>query len=232
MKINALLLLMAVVLYSCGNKGNDATPEDQVPQKPVLLFPAQNSACVPAVVLSSTQSTVLLTWDTVKYADSYDVTVKNLISGQLSTENTVTPQLLKTLERSMPYLWFVVAKSTKTTEVTISDTWKFYNPGPGAVYYAPFPADAIAPAIGATVTTADGKINLSWQGSDPDNDISAYDIYLGASAATMVLAKANVTDKFLNGNAVTSGASYYWRVVTKDAKGNASNSDIFNFKVN
>ncbi len=86
--------------------------------------------------------------------------------------------------------------------------------------------------MGQSVSAVGGKINLSWQGSDADNDITSYDVYLGTAANTMALAKANVTDAFLNANIVVSGTVYYWKVVTKDAKGNTSDSGVFNFKVN
>jgi hypothetical protein len=229
MRKNALLILIAILCFGCGK---DEVVFPLTLEKPALIFPSQNSACTPSVVLSAIQSSVTLTWDPVKDADSYDITVKNLISGESVTQNTAAPTIMLTLARSNAYSWFVVAKSAKITEVTTSDTWKFYNPGPGAVYYAPFPADASAPLVGQSVTAVAGKINLSWQGSDADNDITSYDVYLGTTANTITLVKANVTDAFLNANTLVSGTTYYWKVVTKDAKGNTSDSGVFNFKVN
>jgi hypothetical protein len=37
---------------------------------------------------------------------------------------------------------------------------------------------------------------------------------------------------FLNGVAVSSGVTYYWKIVTKDIQGNISDSGIFQFKTN
>ncbi|OOQ57311.1 hypothetical protein [Mucilaginibacter pedocola] len=232
MRINIFLLLLAMALFGCGDKHNDAVPEILPPGKPVLLFPAQNSACTPSAISSPSESTILLVWDTVANAESYVVTVKNLISGEQSTQTTNSPPLIKALPRGMPYSWFVEAKSTKTTEVGTSDTWKFYNPGPGTLYYAPFPADAVAPALGQAVTAVGSKINLSWQSADADNDILNYDVYLGTDASANTLVKAKVTDKFLNDNTVTAATTYYWKIVTRDARGNTSESAVFSFKVN
>lgn len=62
--------------------------------------------------------------------------------------------------------------------------------------------------------------------------IFSYDIYLGTSVTSIPLIKSNITDMFLNGNAVISGATYYWKVVTHDSKGNTSDSGVLSFKVN
>ena len=48
----------------------------------------------------------------------------------------------------------------------------------------------------------------------------------------MFLLKSNVVDMFTNNVVVTAGTTYYWKVVTKDAQGNTSESNMFQFKVN
>lgn len=77
-----------------------------------------------------------------------------------------------------------------------------------------------------------GKVDLKWKGSDADNDIIGYEVYLGTTATGMTILESNVTNMFLTGVSVTPGTKYYWKVVTKDARGNTSNSITFNFSVN
>ena len=125
----------------------------------------------------------------------------------------------------------MVSKSNSSTTTTQSDTWKFYNAGLGTVSHPPFPADNLSPAYGQNVTATGGTVNLTWTASDPDNDIAGYDVYFGTTA-TPTISKSNITDKFMNGVAVTSGITYYWKIVSKDNQGNTSDSGVFQFKVN
>ncbi|WP_121812261.1 fibronectin type III domain-containing protein [Mucilaginibacter kameinonensis] len=232
MRISAFLLLLLIICSGCGKSHNDNIITQPDPEKPVLLFPAENAACTPSSVLSATQSSVQLSWATAKNADSYDVSLKNLISGEVIIKNVNDSKLLLSLTRSTPYSWAVTAKSTKSTATAQSETWKFYNPGPGATYYVPFPADAVAPANGESLSAVAGKIDLKWKGGDADNDIIGYEVYLGTTATGMTILESNVTNMFLTGVSVTPGTKYYWKVVTKDARGNESNSATFNFSVN
>jgi hypothetical protein len=227
-----LILITIVTLSSCGGKGGDngGSPTPANPEKATLLFPAQNSVCVTGTVLSTTQSTVTLTWQVGTNAENYDVTIKNLLTNATTTQAVSTNKLDVTLSRGTPYSWFVVSKSSKVSATAQTDTWKFYNAGVGVTYYAPFPADLTTPGYSASVTATAGKIDLAWAGGDADNDITAYDVYLGTTT-TPALLKAAVTDMFLKQVTVTVGATYYWQVVTNDAQGNTSQSNIYQFTV-
>ena len=88
------------------------------------------------------------------------------------------------------------------------------------------------PLKGISVTAVTGKISLSWVGEDADNDITAYDVYLGTAATNMLKIKEGVTTSVANDIAVSSGSTYYWKVNTKDSKGNTSSTEVHNFKVN
>ncbi|SFD80194.1 hypothetical protein SAMN05518672_103273 [Chitinophaga sp. CF118] len=74
-------------------------------------------------------------------------------------------------------------------------------------------------------------INLTWTGDDIDNDIAGYDVYFGTTY-TAPLYQSNVSNMYLNSIAITSGTTYYWKVVTHDTKGNTSTSDVYTFIVN
>lgn len=219
--------LTTFIIGSCGKK-NSPTPN---PSAAVLTFPAQNSACTTGTIISATQSTITFTWNSAANADSYEIDIKNLLTGTLTTQTSTTNLLAVDLLRNTPYSWYVVSKSSKVSATSQSDTWKFYNAGPGTVSHPPFPADVLKPTFGQNVTASAGTINLSWTGSDPDSDLVNYDVYFGISATPPIL-KSGVTDMFLNAVSVTSGTTYYWKIISWDGQGNNSDSGVYQFKVN
>jgi hypothetical protein len=232
-RILACLLTM-LILSSCGGaSSDDPTPDPIVllPAKAVLIVPANNELCAQGVVLSASQNVVTLKWNSAAGAESYDVIVKNLENGDVSAKTVSTNQAEVTLLRNTPYEWSVVSKSTKTAETAKSDAWRFYNAGAGMVNYAPFPAELIAPYTEQNVSAVNGKITLSWRGSDVDNDIIGYSVYLGTTLNPPIY-KSNVANMSLSEITVSSNATYYWKVATFDSKGNSSESEIFNFKTN
>lgn len=235
MKLKHLLILAVLALTGCGKSSTNPDPEPVVtvngPAKATLTFPAQNSVCNSGTVISTTQASVVLSWAGGANTDSYEVDVKNLLTGAVTVQTATTNQLTVTLLRGTPYSWYVVSKSGSVTATATSDTWKFYMAGLGVTSYAPFPASVTAPTFGQVFAAATATVNLSWAGSDTDNDISGYDVYFGTTASPTVY-KSNVSDMFVNNVPVTSGNTYYWRVVTKDSQGNTSNSELFQFKVN
>jgi hypothetical protein len=115
---------------------------------------------------------------------------------------------------------------------TGSATRKFYLAGAAASSYAPFPAELTTPASGAKID-ADGaasiQVSFAWQGSDVDNDIASYALYLdNENASTQVIASQTDTTAT---QTLTSGKTYYWKVVTTDKVGNKSNSAISGFQI-
>lgn len=224
MKKLSIIITLAVLITGC-IPGNNPEP---APGKATLIAPAKDEICTVGNIVSPTESTVTLQWKEADNTESYEVTVKNLESGLKTTETTTNTQLPVTLTRGTPYSWNVISKSTKSTETATSDTWKFYNAGPAVTSYAPFPADILVPSPGQVIT-ASGSVTLRWSGSDPDNDLVSYDVYFGTTAQPPLL-KSGLTDQNLD--VVTkSGDTYYWKIITFDAKGNQSDSGVFQFKV-
>ena len=233
MKSKLLIAVLFLIATGCGKK-NSPTPApapDLTPGKAVLTFPNQNEACTSGTIISSTQSSVLFTWLAAGNAESYDLNLKNLLTGVTTSQTSTTAQLQITLSRNTPYSWYIVSKSSKSATTAQSDVWKFYNAGAGTVSYAPYPADAVAPTIGQNVTASAGTVNLSWKGSSVDGNITSYDVYFGTGTSPGLL-KSNVTNSFYNNVGVASGFKYYWKIVTKDANGNTSDSGLFQFTVN
>jgi len=229
-----LIALLIISTISCKKSKTPAAPETppSPPAQAVLVAPALNAPCNEGQVVSATESTVPFSWNAAANAESYDIYIKNLLTNITSTHSTTTTQLPVQLLRGTPYSWYVVSKTSKVSTTAQSSTWKFYNAGEANVSYAPYPADNLIPAKNASVTAANGKVSLSWVGEDADNDIKAYDIYLGASETALVKIQSDITATTVSDVAVTSGTTYYWKVFTKDHKGNISGSEIYNFKVN
>lgn len=229
-----VFIILLIALCSCGKKESpDATPvlTQTAPDKAVLTAPASNSTCTIGRVISATQSGILFSWNASTNTDSYDLVIKNLLIGVATTQTVAATQLEVTLLRNTPYSWYVVSKSAKTTQTAQSGVFKFYNQGNSTTYYAPFPADLNLPTMGQSLNATAGKITLTWTGASVDNDIVGYDVYVGTGSSTLSLTKQNLVASSFD-IAVTSGTSYYWKVITKDAQGNMSTSDVYQFNVN
>lgn len=227
-KNGIITLLIAIVFISCGSKHNDPDVTRN-PTASLLIFPDKDAACIIGSNVSSTESTVQFSWQSATIADRYELTIKDLLTGNTVTKVSSKPQLDVALSLNTPYSWFVVSKVNGSNSSAKSDTWRFYNSGPGVSSYAPFPAEITYPVMEQKIPA--GEITLTWNGKDIDNDIVGYDVYFGTSAYPSAL-KTGIVDNKLTGVSVTSKTSYYWRVVTKDSKGNISDSRLYTFTVN
>ncbi len=234
MKKLSIIFILAVV-FNCSkddNGGDNGTPPPPPvvdPSAAVLTFPDNNQECNQGVDVSTSQSRVTFTWNTAENTTSYEVVLKNLDNNSTTNHVSSTNQVEITLLKATPYSWYVISRSTSTTNTAQSSTWKFYNAGDGVQSHPPFPADAIAPAMGASLTGVT-NVTLEWSGSDVDNDITGYDVYFGTATppttqlgGTQTTTTADVT--------VSAGNIYYWRIVTKDSQENNSQSIIFEFRV-
>jgi len=226
-KIGTVFLVFLIT--ACG--GGDDTPEEVInePTAVTLVFPEANSECTEGTNENDSESTIVFKWNAAQHADSYGLKVKDLESGAISTYSSNQAKFSVRLKRNHPYSWSVVSKSNTSSETATSTVWKFYNAGSGVVSYAPFPAEVVSPALGASIDS--GVISLDWSGSDIDDDIDAYDVYFGETNAPVKIETA-LQESILNTISVVSGKTYYWKIVTKDKNGNSSSSDIFKFHVN
>ncbi|RZK60464.1 MAG: hypothetical protein EOO91_01320 [Pedobacter sp.] len=229
----AFIFIAFLLLASCDN-GDAPDPTPPAPVEPTgvitLTSPVQNSICITGTVLSANQSAVELKWDKFANATSYTVTIKDLLNNTVTNFTTDQNQYTANLNRNTPYSWSVTAQASVSPKTAKSESWKFYNAGSGITSYAPFPADNLSPNRDQVVTTVAGKTTLTWTGSDADNDILNYDIYLGTTT-TLTLLKREVIETKLENVELISKASYYWKVVTRDKNGNTSESVVIPFTV-
>jgi len=228
-KILAAVLTIGTLTSCPGGKDNpDDIDSSGAPSAAALVFPDNNLECTEGTIVNDAQSTILFQWETATNADSYEVNITNLNTNSSSTMNSNTNEVPITVERNTPYEWYVVSKSDGTDATAESDTWRFYNQGEGVTNYAPFPASVVSPTRGQTLSST-GNVNLEWQGNDVDNDLVEFEVLfdtntdpstsLGSTAQSSISASTN------------AGQTYYWRVISIDATGNTSQSEIFDFKV-
>ena len=221
-KISILLILL--LTFSC-SKDDSGNPS---PVAALLIFPDNNQECNQGVDISTTQSTVTFRWAASNNTDSYDVVLKNLNTQNTTSHSSLTNELAITIQKGTPYSWYVISENLNVVETAQSETWKFYNAGDTIDSYAPFPADLVLPTMGSTLTGITSQ-NLSWSGSDIDNDIVSYDVYFGTTNLPTNL-EGNTASSNMDVT-VAVGNTYYWRVVTMDSQGNNSQSEIFQFNV-
>ncbi|TKD66511.1 Ig-like domain-containing protein [Flavobacterium sp. ASW18X] len=234
-KIIYAFALPLVFMFSCSTSEEPTDDTDDnnnnngtVPGVATLVFPENNKLCTQGTIINDLENTITFQWQEASDTDSYEVNVSYVESGVTVKQTSTTTEATITLERGKSYSWFVVSKSNDTNDDTRSETWRFFNEGVGETHYAPFPALITQPVNGATISNTT-SVNLQWNGSDADNDIVEYQVYLDTnetpsnSLGTTTQNSVNVT--------VQTGQTYYWKVKTIDAKNNTSESEVFNFSV-
>jgi hypothetical protein len=229
---SAITLLL---LIACGgNSSNtDDTPPAPVvaaPSAATLVFPEDNTECNEGVISETdeTKSAVTFQWNASENTDSYEVNLRNINTNTTTKTNASSEDATITIDRGTPYEWFVISKANGTNETASSAKAKFYNQGPGIENYAPFPAEAVNPVRGSTIPAAT-TVNLQWATSDIDDDIVGYAVFFGTE--TDPTTEIGTTEDSNLDATITSGATYYWRVVTTDSQNNTSTSEVFEFRV-
>jgi hypothetical protein len=223
----AVALFLVVVLTTCGKK--ESIPP--APEASVLVAPLKDEVCTAGKIISDTESTIEFKWSAAANAESYELTIKNLLTNSVSNQQTSTTSLEVTLKRNTPYSWFITSKSSKSLTTASSPVWKFYNSGLGVISYPPYPAEIISPTLGQKLSATNGKITLQWRGLDTDNDIANYDVYFGTTNTPAIL-QSKLTESSLSNVSVNSATTYYWKVITRDTKGNTSDSGLYQFSIN
>jgi len=193
-----------------------------------LVFPENNSECTEGQSLNDTESSITFMWEAGVNVDSYDVVIRNLNTNNTNTVNAITNEKAIGLTKNTPYEWYVVSKAAGSDQAPNSAKWQFYNAGTGVENYAPFPAIAVSPTRGQTVSGS-GSITLEWNANDVDNDIVGYEVFFGTS--NNPTENIESTSQKTTTTTISSGQTYYWRVITKDEVGNSSESEVFDFKV-
>lgn len=225
-KLLSLLITVTVVIFACKKKDGASL----IPGKAQLVYPTQNEICSTGTVLNDQQTKITFTWSAPAAAESYTLVLKNLLNNTEEKMEVIGTSIMLTLHRNTPYSWHIIANSSKVTQTSTSEIWKFYVSGNGITNYAPFPAELTSPKYGEDVLGS--NVSLTWKGTDPDNDIVSYDVYLsiGSVYPSPYLSYLNMKNQFINAIPISVTGNFTWRVVSRDSEGNTSTSETFMFK--
>ncbi len=224
MRSRLLFGIIGFLLISCGTDLDLLENfQDSVTIK--LLFPEKDARITEGTLVSDTQSELVFRWTDESENAPYTVHLINRSSLQMEAFESDSTELSIIIDRNVSYSWYVSGASNTTSE-----TWSFYNAGPGLESSIPLPATALSPSSGAAISQTSTTVNLSWRSEDYDDDIVGYDVYFG-EAEDPPLYQSDVVENRLNDIPVSAGKTYYWKIVTKDSVGNESTSQIFVFTV-
>ena len=238
------ITLISLFLAACsgGEPGETPTPQPQVkiPTAASLVSPANNTECNQGNIISTDLSSVLFQWNPSENTNTYTLKVTNLNTNTVQEQSSSNTSLSMALKRGTPFSWKVVSKSNSTTQTAESGTFRFFNAGAPVENHTPFPAEAISPSRGATLTGVT-SITIEWESSDIDNDLAAHTVQLLGSSEVLgqvdfdnetTVTYQTTTTQSINEVAVEAGKIYYWQVTSQDEVGNSATSEIFEFRVN
>lgn len=219
------IFIVAFVMLGCKKKEPPKPPESAQ-----LVFPEKNSECTTGQDITTVTSEVEFRWQAASNTETYELRATNLNTNTTQTINTSSTAAKLPLSKGAPYSWVVTSKNTAVLETVKSEAWQFYNSGFESTY-APFPAEILAPKMGATAfRDINNDIALSWSGADVDNDIDGFDIYFSTENPPKVLVFSPGANGAMRKVSVEANTIYFWKVITKDKEGNTSDSGIFQFR--
>ncbi|MBC29600.1 MAG: hypothetical protein CMH48_02035 [Muricauda sp.] len=223
-----IFLWIVAILVGCGSDDNAPPP---IPEGAILVFPLENSECTTGQPVNETLSRVTFEWQPSANTDLYTLSVVNLNTNTPQTLTTVATSASLSIEKGAPFSWSVTSTNTDSDLTAASESWLFYNAG-SQTTYAPFPAQIIAPKSGQTIIAdALSQVTLEWSGADVENDIDVFEVYFSEQNPPLTLLGTLNNDESTMDVGVVSGTTYYWKVITKDAEGNTSDSGVYDFKV-
>ncbi|QWX83071.1 hypothetical protein H0I23_11475 [Cellulophaga sp. HaHaR_3_176] len=230
-----LFSTLSSLVLSCSSSSSEPTTEPTTPvaitpSSALLIFPDDDTECNEGVIDANndSRSTVTFEWLSAENTDSYEIKLKNLDTGSITTSTSTTNEKDISINRGTPYEWYVISLANGTSTTATSETWSFYNQGKGIQNYAPFPAIALTPQRGSTITNTE-TVTLQWSASDVDNDIASYEILFGTNE-TPENSLGDTTETTIQVT-IAAGNIYYWKVITTDSYNNSSNSELFEFRV-
>jgi hypothetical protein len=237
MSIKHISIFVSVLLFLGCSKKDNTVPDEKVlpPERVELELPQQNGVCVEGVVVSDSISTVAFKWKAAMNTDTYEVRIKNLLTKVVTSQRTTDTGIALPLMRNTPHSWWVVSRSSSNADTVQTSAWKFFNAGVAATAYAPFPAELLSPSERQYIDGAE-QITLTWRTDDVDKDLMNYDIYFGTSPSELQVLQAGIPhleDGSISQQVpVNRRTQYYWKIVSRDRKGNTAESEIASFEVN
>jgi len=208
---------------------NPTTGNSRDPQPAELVFPLRDEVCNAGIFVSDTESDVEFRWQPAQNANSYTVVLTNLTDNTEQQLQASENRLIIRLLQDQSYSWSIISRSPNTQNTAESPTWRLYNAARGVQNHAPFPANVIAPSNGS-ISSVNEALNLTWEGSDPDNDIESFDVFFGEDETSLNLIGNTQQMTFLTPN-IVSGGTYFWKISSRDTFGNITESQLFSFEI-
>lgn len=224
MKTILKIFISVFILSSCGG-GKDNPPEPEPEAKELgafnLVFPDNNLICTEGIDVGTEEVSIGFLWSESANATSYDIQITNQETSEIINQSSTAPEKTVTLKKNTQYSWEITAKLNEVTKT--STVWNFYTEGIAVENYAPFPAEI------SFTDNSNGTVNISWVGSDLDDDIQSFDVYLGTEPEPNIYLTDTELVEIVNYE-ITTNIVYYIKIVTKDAAGNSSTSKaLFTF---
>lgn len=226
-QMKRIILLYSIVLTitSCGIDSESV--DVYVDEKSIeLVYPESGTEVRQGNPIADGQSELVLKWKDLNEAMNYQLHLIEMPNSKTSIVDSDTTETSVVLKNGTLYKWFISVPTTRR----FSEIASFKYVGPESGSLAPMPATAISPISGASISSTSTTVNLRWNSEDPDDNIIGYDLFFGEQSNPPLLF-SDVEENNMNGIPVEEGKVYYWKIITKDANGNESISDIFNFSV-
>jgi hypothetical protein len=128
------------------------------------------------------------------------------------------------LDLETKYYWKIVAEDS-FDETTAGPLWSFTTRGNNPPY-APSNPDPADGQGGVPINPT-----LDWDGGDPDEDSTFYDVYLDQNPNPTTLVSEHQTKTSYDTDVLEFEATYYWKIVAEDAFGEITEGPIWSFTV-
>ncbi|WP_318310107.1 fibronectin type III domain-containing protein [Flagellimonas crocea] len=207
-----IVSLFYILLTGC--EGKFETNVDL--QAVTLLIPENNSQCL-GTELGSGLISVQLDWEDVDGMNSFLLEYEDVVTGTQFTELTEASSTILDLEPGTLYRWKVTVTDGFGNSKT-SEEFTFYTEGLSEANHVPFP-----PNLGV-IDNGDNTVDLSWQSSDLDDDISHYKVFFSPNDPPDEVISG--TDQTSTTIGVEPNMEYFFKVIVYDENGNFSSNGI------
>lgn len=191
-----------------------------------IYAPTVPEAPTPANSTSNVDLKPTLSWTESTDRDEHTVTYDIYLDTQNPPDNKIATALARPtfnisqeLQGNTQYFWKVVANDGNGQE-TSGAVWDFTTRN-----RPPTSTALTSPQNGSI--EIDHSTSFTWlPASDPDNDELSYELWYGT---TILPDKRVITDQNEVTAPLSSGTTYYWKVVTVDSRGDQSESEVWSF---